>query len=1708
MALSLAGQTVAGFRILRPLGRGGMGEVYLAEDPKQGQAVALKFLRPDLEEASVEGFREEVRLLSHLSHPNLIRIFDFFDAARIDPSRPAVPFFSMEHSAGVPLCPDSSRSAREWMESFVQLARGLHYLHSRQILHRDLKPSNVLRSESGEIKLLDFGLATALDQAKGPMLGEGTWSYLAPEAFWKGYDLQSDLFAMGVMFYELLSGRLPYPNPLLRLEGIEKPQPLGKLRPELPGFFTELIDRMIELHPSRRPSSAAALIRYLNQHVEPPFVALELKDGEAGLQKIPWVNREEEIGKIQAALKAAHAEARATLILLTGPTGIGRTRFLEELKWGFQLSGIPCRYFSAEEAERWLPEAMRQLFPVQGDGQSSFTRQIQALLAKTSTQPVVLGFQDLQQWPESSVGRLQLFLRKAAKASPSQLVLLLEWNDDLIPPGESFQALAQESPNAVHLTLGDLSPEACGEMIHQATLAFPLAESAQEQIRRWSGGRPLLVAEAVRQAWLETAARRQSKRFLTAVPKNLSEVVSVRVRRLSPAGAKLLALLAAHPDPVTASELHRLWSSGDFEATRLELSAQGMIRSEAEATLSFSLAHPSLREAYLKALPPQLVLDSHRAWVSYLIARLRAGEPDSASIARLAEHAHQAGDREVLSEWGPQAAQWHFAQGRMEAACEMYCRLVEAAQTKTQRAYFHAHLAPVLYRMARYDAALKAYERWFAETSDDGSGVQRVKYLLYTGLTQLTAGRPEAAKQLLVDCLGTGDASKFKHHGPYHARARLLLASLEETEGNISGAESHLRSALAAAQGNPVTLGEIEQRLGALAQAQLESAGALQHYQAALSQAEQAANPQAEAIAHNSIGMLRRERGELQAARESVEAALLRFKQSGDLLQEGRYSENLALIGLEAARYGEASRLMEDAQGSLEVFGETSDKDLLLIHRTQFQVHLGNWETSARGLRQLEAREEFLRKFNLWSDVLRLEAEREYLRGDFSAAERKFSQSLEAAGSRRCEALLAQIGIARCRFQQAQASGEDAPLSSLIRALEKLPGPRWQLWKQSFALLLSPGQAESEARLGGLLELLRDCELPELKLEIYSLLGRWALHRNKPGWAQKLDELARLQWEEILTALPEEFKMDYEKNREPKTADQALDALLQSKKAQAASSSPPAPRKEVASGSEKGPLKIPEMRFRHFSEINRQILQKTNLAEILEAVMDAAVELARAERGFFLLKSERASGGPLQGFEVKAARHFNQKALEQAETQFSMSAVKAAVDQGNFILTDNAQLDPRFREKESVAQFSLKSILVVPMEAHGQILGVIYLDHRYEPGCFSEEDVVLVTRFATQAALAIEKARLVEELREARDRLKDQVVQQAQQIQDLTGELAEVRENLRYGYEENVGQSPAMMRVFQQLDHVTETSIPVWILGESGTGKELIARSLHYNSPRKAEPFVTENVSAIPETLLESELFGHKKGAFTHADRDRVGLFEQAHQGTLFLDEIADMSLAMQAKLLRVLQEGEVRPVGTNKKIKIDVRLVTASNRDLQQLVKDGKFRQDLFYRVNGMTIKLPALRQRKEDLPLLVNHLIRKIAKEFKLQASELTEETLQLLLRYAWPGNVRELEGVLRNAMLFAKGQPITIGLLAANENLLKEPEGPEVLPSPGRSDRTEEHAAEREVILDALRRNRMDKQKTADNLGISLRNLYTRMGRLKIPKKRTVLAKFLGL
>ncbi|MDR7866641.1 MAG: phosphoenolpyruvate hydrolase family protein [Sporomusaceae bacterium] len=314
-------------------------------------------------------------------------------------------------------------------------------------------------------------------------------------------------------------------------------------------------------------------------------------------------------------------------------------------------------------------------------------------------------------------------------------------------------------------------------------------------------------------------------------------------------------------------------------------------------------------------------------------------------------------------------------------------------------------------------------------------------------------------------------------------------------------------------------------------------------------------------------------------------------------------------------------------------------------------------------------------------------------------------------------------------------------------------------------------------------------------------------------------------------------------------------------------------------------------------------------------------------------------------------------------------------------------------------------------------------------------------------------------------------------------------------FDEIVGQSRLMQELFEIVSKVADKNVNILVCGESGTGKELVVRAIHYNSPRSSQPFIKVNCASIPDTLLESELFGHEKGSFTGATSKRVGLFELANHGTLFLDEVSEMSPGTQAKLLRAIQQQEFLRIGGNKPIKVDTRIICATNADLHAAVAQGKFREDLFYRINVVTIRTPPLRQHKEDIPLLVNYFLEKIRVKFNRDIRRLSPDTLDALMQHNWPGNVRELEHVLESAAILSDGDVIYCSDLPINPGQIAR-RGESAVNMP----RAATASVERQIILGSLDQHAWHRQKTAQFLGITRRTLLNKMKKYGIRERET--------
>jgi transcriptional regulator with GAF, ATPase, and Fis domain len=445
-----------------------------------------------------------------------------------------------------------------------------------------------------------------------------------------------------------------------------------------------------------------------------------------------------------------------------------------------------------------------------------------------------------------------------------------------------------------------------------------------------------------------------------------------------------------------------------------------------------------------------------------------------------------------------------------------------------------------------------------------------------------------------------------------------------------------------------------------------------------------------------------------------------------------------------------------------------------------------------------------------------------------------------------------------------------------------------------------------------------------------------------------------------------------------------------------------------------------------FLQIARALNEEQDLTRLLTQIVDAAIQMCGAERGFLIL-------GKNGEHSVEVARNFAQEEVLSPEFKISRTIANRVVATGVPELTTNAQEDDRFRDLQSVADLRLRSVLCIPIRIHGEVGGVLYVDNRLQQQVFQEREKALLLSLADHAGTAIHNARSVEQLRnkqlelqQALDRVDQLNAALKGQLQEKTNELTQIREEIssqslsqrsKYDYKQIVGQGRAMRSLFALLDKYTDAEDPVLVTGESGTGKELVARAIHLHSRRGKQPFVSENCAALPEALLESELFGYVRGAFTGATANKKGLLETANGGVLFLDEVGDMPIDLQAKLLRVLQEGEVRPLGSRETVKVDVRLICATNRNLEAMVREGGFREDLYYRLAVLPVHLPPLRDRREDIPSLVKRFLGDLQRETHNRV-RVSPDAMERIVQYGWPGNVRELQNEIRRASILCDG------------------------------------------------------------------------------------------
>lgn len=508
-------------------------------------------------------------------------------------------------------------------------------------------------------------------------------------------------------------------------------------------------------------------------------------------------------------------------------------------------------------------------------------------------------------------------------------------------------------------------------------------------------------------------------------------------------------------------------------------------------------------------------------------------------------------------------------------------------------------------------------------------------------------------------------------------------------------------------------------------------------------------------------------------------------------------------------------------------------------------------------------------------------------------------------------------------------------------------------------------------------------------------------------------------------------------------------------------------------------LKREVLELSTLNEISKAITSSLDLEKITRSVLEILHERMGMERGTLTLLDSQT--GDLI---IEVAHGLGRQEIERGRYRVGEGITGKVVEAGEPIVVPNVGNEPLFLNRTG-ARGDIKrgniSFICVPIKLDKKTIGALSVDRLFQESISFEEDVRLLTIIGSMVAQAVRIQQLLKKEKEK-----------------LTNENLLLKKELKKKFhpENIIGESKRMADVYEAIEQVSQSRATVMIRGESGTGKEMIAHAIHYNSDRADAPFIKVSCAALPETLLESELFGYEKGAFTGATANKMGRFEMANGGTLFLDEIGDISASTQVKLLRVLQEKEFERVGGTQTIRVDIRLITATNKDLEAEVQENKFREDLYYRLNVIPILLPALRERKGDVPALANHFLQKSTEENRKKVKYFSAEALEYLTNYSWPGNVRELENAIERAVVLCKGDTLTPDLfpipgIKRSQELQKPVPQTSSAPHQAVSDLnvplTEAVSAmEKKMIQDALNQTKGNQRKAAQILGITERML----------------------
>jgi DNA-binding NtrC family response regulator/serine/threonine protein kinase len=1683
---------------IEKLGTGGEGEVWRVRDGLTGSdAVALKYVTNEDAAVSRRHLANEFSILASLVHPAVARVYDFGREPAKGRGESRF-FFTREFIDGSPL------DTKAWIGDpagalavFVEVLRALKPLHRSGLVHGDLKPQNVIVGPDGRVRLIDFSLSGEMkDPENRP---SGTLLYMAPEILTgRACDFRSDIYAAGLLLMELLLGRHPLERRAgdaaslvkahveggisLSAEAVPAPGETGR---RIAGIAT----RLTNCDPSARASSV--------EEVEASVMNL-------GFARIPQdphdrrspvaVTRTRRLEKervIRTLTRLTARRAGSAALSVTGTPGSGRSSLLREIKWHLQLEGMPVVELHFEEdadPQDGLSALGSQILWHAGEGTAGSDgappppngpgpadeHVLKALQRWPRDRPLVVLLDDVDRAP-------RLFFETTASilARPPRSGVILVASTD--PSVESlYDSLPVDEKHASPLS--PVSPEEITAMLR--CVAGRHDPGTVRWIHDVSGGNYAIASEAVEyvasagpsfDAAGETA--RTSARWVSRQWKK-------KYDKLGDEEKKLVAAVALHDEPVM------LRDAAEFSPSAAAAAAAGALPADfLRRNASGSLEMPA---RFLKAAVEDFLEEKekrriHARWTETLRGRLQAA-------SHFILHAVKAGRGGEVLDTALDESRRKKGAGRIADAILILETLLAGLPEKA-RARRNELLLLLAECYIEAGRITEASETIGTIHAPDSSG-EAMKAGLLRGAGLIASGSVESGVTLL-EGIFRSDAAPDE----LRMEAAVFISDALLRKGDYDGA---LR---AVDEGRGLQAREREKWVISL----LCTAGSVHLYRHKKKQAMESLNRAYDMAERHkdTISMIKvlgykamaeQMWGNLQSAAAFHREAIAQCERHG---HTGRLSQNYLNLATILHRQGDFSGSINYYLSAIDYAARSGQKAagcnarinygmllgfLGMIEQARFEADRAEQEAPGLGQKVLEAR------------MHAVSAEIDARGGHLDRAEKKFRVAdalFEEAGNL-WESAEVKLEILDALFPHAGADLAAHREAEVEELLEKAGivalGAEGTLLTARYHLCRARLHAFRKRRGDARAELQRALEVSgqikdefdDFSWQIHLALARLSETEGDTDSAYRHIEKAAAVIESLEEKLPDRFRESFRGSPGRRRVFDMLQALR-------------GRRKEA--GFDAGPLR---RMMTKLMSINAKIAAERDLSAQIGLILDSAIDVTGAERGFLLMPDE--SGDP----NVCVARDFDTLSVPALHLDFSRSIARQVLEGGEPVYTISAMSDSRFLGARSVHELGLQSIICLPIRSSRSVVGALYLEHRSSRALLiPPEEKSLLLSFADQTAIAMENARLLSENIRRLDEVERLSREKERLLEKRTRALREAQRFIRdardlfspdIAFRSMVGKSSKMKTLFATIERLDESDVPVVITGESGTGKELVARAIHSGSGRRKKDFIAINCGALPPHLLESELFGYVKGAFTGAASGRRGIFSTASGGTLLLDEIAQMPLKMQVDLLRVLQESKVRPLGSNRLEPVDARVLAASQTPLETLVKRGLFREDLYYRLNVVSLALPPLRDRRDDIPLLTDHFLSIFSVRMKAPRKVVSRRAMKFLMDYPWPGNVRELENALLSAWVLEEGKLLDL----ENFHLLIEkervpPEREHERPGAGAAGRPGDMEPlpagpglheERERILDALKACGWNKSQAAQMLGIPRRTFYRKL------------------